>query len=94
MSFLEVDAVAKNFGSLVALRDVSLEVAPGELRAIIGPNGAGKTTFFNLITGFFPPSAGTISFDGRDVTRLPAHAAWPSAWRAPSRSPRSSRSSP
>ncbi len=73
MSFLKVDAVAKNFGSLVALRDVSLEVEPGELRAIIGPNGAGKTTFFNLISGFFAPSAGTISFDGRDVTRLPAH---------------------
>ena len=44
----------------------------GELRAIIGPNGAGKTTFFNLITGFFPPSAGEIVFDGRPVTRLSA----------------------
>jgi branched-chain amino acid transport system ATP-binding protein len=73
MSFLKVDAVAKSFGSLVALRDVSLAVAPGELRAIIGPNGAGKTTFFNLISGFFAPSAGTITFDGRDVTRLPAY---------------------
>jgi branched-chain amino acid transport system ATP-binding protein len=73
MSFLTVDAVAKTFGSLVALRDVSLAVAPGELRAVIGPNGAGKTTFFNLISGFFAPSAGTIRFDGRDVTRLPAH---------------------
>ena len=50
--------------------DVSLSVAPGELRAIIGPNGAGKTTFFNLISGFFPPTAGTILLDGRDVTRL------------------------
>jgi branched-chain amino acid transport system ATP-binding protein len=73
MSFLRVDRVAKSFGSLVALRDVSLAVAPGELRAIIGPNGAGKTTFFNLISGFFAPSAGTITFDGRDVTRVPAH---------------------
>ena len=73
MSFLEVDAVAKSFGSLVALRGVSLSVQPGELRAVIGPNGAGKTTFFNLISGFFAPSAGTIRFDGRDVTRLPAY---------------------
>jgi branched-chain amino acid transport system ATP-binding protein len=73
MSVLEVKDVSKSFGSLVALRDVSLTLAKGELRAVIGPNGAGKTTFFNLISGFFPPSAGTIVFDGRDVTRLPAH---------------------
>ncbi len=73
MSFLNVENVSKSFGSLVAVRDVSLAVAPGELRAIIGPNGAGKTTFFNLISGFFPPTTGTITFDGKDVTRLPAH---------------------
>jgi branched-chain amino acid transport system ATP-binding protein len=73
MSVLEVRGVTKRFGSLVAVRDVSLTVAPGELRAIIGPNGAGKTTFFNLISGFFAPSAGRIIFDGRDITRLPAH---------------------
>ncbi len=73
MSVLEVKNVGKRFGSLVALRDVSLTVQRGELRAIIGPNGAGKTTFFNLISGLFRPSAGTIAFDGRDVTALPAH---------------------
>ncbi len=73
MSILDIRNVTKRFGSLVAVRDVSLTVAPGELRAIIGPNGAGKTTFFNLISGFFPPSAGAIVFDGRDITRLPAH---------------------
>ena len=70
MSLLEVDRVSKSFGSLVAVRDVSLKVAQGELRAIIGPNGAGKTTFFNLISGFFPPTTGTVSFDGEDVTGL------------------------
>src|SRR6185437_7095774 len=43
------------------------------LCAIIGPNGAGKTTFFNLISGFFPPTAGSIAFDGRDITRLATH---------------------
>jgi branched-chain amino acid transport system ATP-binding protein len=72
MSLLAVNGVTKRFGSLVAVRDVSLAVAPGELRAIIGPNGAGKTTFFNLISGFFRPTIGTIVFDGRDVTALTA----------------------
>ena len=73
MSVLEVRNVSRRFGSLVAVRDVSLSVKEGELRAIIGPNGAGKTTFFNLISGFFPPSSGTISFAGRDITALSAH---------------------
>jgi len=73
MSVLEIKSVSKRFGSLVAVRDVSLSVEKGELRAIIGPNGAGKTTFFNLISGFFPPTGGTIVFDGRDITALPAH---------------------
>jgi branched-chain amino acid transport system ATP-binding protein len=73
MSVLQIDCVSKRFGSLVAVRDVSLTVAKGELRAIIGPNGAGKTTFFNLISGFFPPTSGTITFDGRDITAMAAH---------------------
>ena len=72
MSLLEVAGAFKQFGSLVAVRDVSLKVEKGELRAIIGPNGAGKTTFFNLISGFFPPSSGAIVFDGHDVTGLSA----------------------
>ncbi|HEV2545894.1 MAG TPA: ABC transporter ATP-binding protein [Stellaceae bacterium] len=73
MSVLEVRGVTKSFGSLVAVRDVSIAVERGELRAVIGPNGAGKTTFFNLISGFFPPSVGSIVFDGRDITRLAPH---------------------
>ena len=72
MSVLSVDSVTKRFGSLVAVRDVSLIVEKGELRAVIGPNGAGKTTFFNLISGLYPPNAGSIVLDGRDVTRLSA----------------------
>jgi branched-chain amino acid transport system ATP-binding protein len=68
VSILQVNSVTRSFGSLVAVRDVSMTVEPGELRAVIGPNGAGKTTFFNLISGFFPPSSGTIVFDGQDVT--------------------------
>jgi branched-chain amino acid transport system ATP-binding protein len=73
MSLLEIDSVTKSFGSLRAVRGVSLRVAEGELRAVIGPNGAGKTTFFNLISGFFPPTSGRIRFDGRDITSLRAH---------------------
>lgn len=73
MSLLEVRNASRHFGSLVAVKDVSLTVDPGELRAVIGPNGAGKTTFFNLISGFFPPTAGTIHFDGQDITAWPAH---------------------
>jgi branched-chain amino acid transport system ATP-binding protein len=72
MTLLAVNNVTKRFGSLVAVRDVSMNVQAGELRAIIGPNGAGKTTFFNLISGFFRPNSGSIVFDGRDVTALSA----------------------
>jgi branched-chain amino acid transport system ATP-binding protein len=68
-----VESVSQHFGSLIAVDRVSLTVEPGELRAVIGPNGAGKTTFFNLISGFFPPTAGRIVFDDRDITSLPAH---------------------
>ena len=70
---LEVKNVSKRFGNLLAVNNISLAVPKGELHAIIGPNGAGKTTFFNLISGFFPPTAGTIWFDGRNITRLSAH---------------------
>jgi len=72
MNVLEVKNVSKRFGSLVAVRDVSLTVPKGELRAVIGPNGAGKTTFFNLISGFFRPNSGSVRFEGEDVTTLPA----------------------
>ena len=71
MTLLSVENVSRHFGSLVAVNGVSLTVHPGELRAVIGPNGAGKTTFFNLISGFFPPTAGKIVFDGQDITALP-----------------------
>jgi branched-chain amino acid transport system ATP-binding protein len=70
MTMLDVRNVTKQFGSLVAVNEVSMQVAPGELRAIIGPNGAGKTTFFNMISGFFAPTAGEIVFDGTTVTKM------------------------
>ncbi len=70
MTMLDVRDVTKRFGSLVAVSNVSMQVAPGELRAIIGPNGAGKTTFFNMISGYFAPTAGDIVFDGATVTKM------------------------
>ncbi len=77
MSLLEVESVSRYFGSLVAVRDVSMSVEAGELRAVIGPNGAGKTTFFNLISGFLAPSSGRILLDNEDITGLlPARRVW------------------
>jgi branched-chain amino acid transport system ATP-binding protein len=73
VSLLQAEQVSCCFGSLRAVDDVSLSIAPGELRALIGANGAGKTTFFNLLSGFLPPSSGRILFDGRDITARPAH---------------------
>ena len=70
MIMLDVRSVTKQFGSLMAVSGVSMQVAAGELRAIIGPNGAGKTTFFNMISGFFAPTAGDIVFDGSTVTKM------------------------
>jgi len=77
VTLLHVDHVSKRFGSLVAVDNVSLTARQGELCAVIGPNGAGKTTFFNLITGFMPPSAGKILFDGEDISALsPVQRVW------------------
>jgi branched-chain amino acid transport system ATP-binding protein len=70
VTLLQVEGASKRFGSLVAIDNVSLTIEPGELRAIIGPNGAGKTTFFNLVSGLFAPTAGSIRFEGRDIVAL------------------------
>ena len=70
---LSLAGLSKEFGGLRAVDGVSLEVAPGERRAIIGPNGAGKTTLFSLISGETRPSRGRISLFGRDVTRFSPH---------------------
>jgi branched-chain amino acid transport system ATP-binding protein len=69
---LRAEALAKRFGGVVAARDVSLRVAPGEFRCIIGPNGAGKSTLFSMLCGIIRPDAGQILLKGEDVTRLPA----------------------
>ena len=67
---LLVKRLNKNFGGLTALFDVHFEVEKGSITGIIGPNGAGKTTLFNLISGTFLPSSGSIIFNGRDITRM------------------------
>jgi len=70
---LRIERVSKRYGGLDALRDVSFDVAAGQICGIIGPNGAGKSTLFNVISGAVPPSAGRIVFAGEDVTTLPMH---------------------
>lgn len=70
---LELEAVSRHFGALVALADINLAVRAGERRAVLGSNGAGKTTLFNAITGDFPPTTGRVRLFGEDVTDLPAH---------------------
>jgi branched-chain amino acid transport system ATP-binding protein len=71
VSLLRLDSVSRHFGKLQAVQDVSFAMEAGELRAIIGPNGAGKTTFFNLITGFVPPTSGDVWFDGESIRDKP-----------------------
>ncbi len=68
---LRLRGVDRRFGGVQALRNIDLEVAYGERRAILGPNGAGKTTLFNVICGEFPPTAGTVKLFGHDVTLMP-----------------------
>ena len=70
---LQAVGVAKRFGAFTALSGVDLSVQCGQLHAIIGPNGAGKTTFFNVLTGQFAPSAGTVLLDGAPVHQVPVH---------------------
>ena len=65
---LRVEASTKRFGGLLANRDVSLTIEPGEIVGLIGPNGAGKTTLFNCVTGYMHPDGGRIVFDGTDIT--------------------------
>jgi branched-chain amino acid transport system ATP-binding protein len=70
---LSIQGVSRRFGALAALENVNLHVRAGERRAILGANGAGKTTLFNVITGDFPATSGSISFFGEDITKLPPH---------------------
>ena len=70
---LRVEHLTKRFGGLIAVNDVTFDVARGQVVSIVGPNGAGKTTLFNLITGIAKPDAGNVTFDGRDITGFEPH---------------------
>lgn len=70
---LDIQNVSISFGGVRALRDVSAHVHTSKVTAIIGPNGAGKTTLFNLVSGFYPATSGSISFDRHDLLTKPAH---------------------
>ncbi|MBH5402345.1 ABC transporter ATP-binding protein [Bradyrhizobium sp. CNPSo 4010] len=69
-SMLSLRGLTRRFGGLTAVDAIDLDLAKGELISIIGPNGAGKTTLFNLVTGLDRPDAGTVSFEGQDITGL------------------------
>ena len=70
---LRVRGLTKRFGGLAAVNEVDFDVREGGISGLIGPNGAGKTTIFNLITGVYKVSSGTVSFGGRDITDLEPH---------------------
>lgn len=70
MIILDAQKVTKRFGGLLAVNEVDFTIEAGEIRGLIGPNGAGKTTFFNIITGLYQPTSGTIAFDGKTIAGL------------------------
>ena len=71
--FLEIENLSMQFGGLVAVNDVTLSVRKGDIHGLIGPNGSGKTTIFNVLSGYYQPSGGKISFEGKTISGLPAH---------------------
>src|SRR5215216_787038 len=73
MSELRVDQLQKRFKSRTVVKDVSLDVASGEVVGLLGPNGAGKTTCFYMIVGLVPADGGTIELDGENLSRLAIH---------------------
>jgi len=69
---LEVRGITQRFGGITALEEISFQVAKGDITGVIGPNGAGKTTLFNIVTGLYSQTAGSVLLDGNDISRLPA----------------------
>lgn len=70
---LEIEHLVMRFGGVVAVNDVSLSVQPGKIHGLIGPNGSGKTTIFNVISGYYKPTSGKVTFEGKVISGLPAH---------------------
>jgi branched-chain amino acid transport system ATP-binding protein len=73
LALFELQKVSKNFGGLSAIVSLDLHAEKSEIVGLIGPNGAGKTTTFNLISGVYPPSSGTVLFEGKDITGMKTH---------------------
>ena len=71
--FLEIDQLTMKFGGLVAVNNVSISIKKGAIHGLIGPNGSGKTTIFNVLSGYYKPTGGKVSFEGRTISGLPAH---------------------
>jgi branched-chain amino acid transport system ATP-binding protein len=75
-TILEIRDLGKDFGGLRALRDIDLEVRRGEILGVIGPNGAGKTTFYNVVTGIYDPTVGSVKYKGKVIAKPKAKARW------------------
>ncbi len=71
--FLEIDQLTMQFGGLVAVNNVSISIKKGKIHGLIGPNGSGKTTIFNVLSGYYKPTGGKVSFEGRTISGLPAY---------------------
>src|SRR5262245_21189814 len=71
---MSIERVSLAFGGIAALSEVSVAIAAGRVTTVIGPNGAGKTSLVNVISGFYRPNAGTVTFDGRNILTLPGNA--------------------
>lgn len=73
MPLLRLENITKRFGGLVAVDGMSLEINEGELIGIVGPNGSGKTTLYNVISGVYYPEDGKVTFEGKDITKMPSY---------------------
>jgi branched-chain amino acid transport system ATP-binding protein len=71
--FLDIEHLTMQFGGVVAVNDVTMSVKQGEIHGLIGPNGSGKTTIFNVVSGYYKPTSGKVSFEGETTSGLPAH---------------------
>jgi branched-chain amino acid transport system ATP-binding protein len=71
--FLDIEHLTMQFGGVVAVNDVTLSVKQGEIHGLIGPNGSGKTTIFNVVSGYYKPTSGKVSFEGQTISGLPAY---------------------
>ncbi len=72
-AYLQAASLNVSFGGLKALNDCSFTIGQGRITCLVGPNGAGKTTIFNLISRIYDPTSGRLTFDGQDITTVPAH---------------------